>query len=460
MGGKPAARKGDRTVHDGFIVTGFAKVQIEDQDAARRGDAQFCFRRDDNGIHLTGVIKKGSATVRIGGEYAARVDDKCPCCALNASAEAETDSVHGGPLPATPKNARAIDIEKMLLEGAIGEGIGLGSTVALSVLAELLFWKAIVDFTQAYAGCVDHALDAMNGNRRLYQALGRTAAQADFVLGLDEGIPNLGLLHEEPYEASGSPGVKRLNERSQRSRAKHGREASAAYIDEKNRIKEAYANLIDHGIFPPRKDGAPTALLARLSELRKISEDRRDLATYQNGTDNGVVPSYKLMKDVQLVAYLESKKRGHSPDSDPNELFREMMSKLEKSAEIRQILDGDIVNKFLYSKLKADVYSTARKNEGEVKDAVFRRSLELAVARGDLSHLDDVGEGDKVMKQVRDFEGALLEYQRRLLELRKSFESKDSSEPPEGGGVSGMGGVFTTGIPNRIRTGAAKVLIG
>jgi uncharacterized Zn-binding protein involved in type VI secretion len=52
----------------GEITTGFPKVEIGGLPAARKGDLAFC-----NGP--TNKIKEGSATVEIGGEAAARMDD-------------------------------------------------------------------------------------------------------------------------------------------------------------------------------------------------------------------------------------------------------------------------------------------------------------------------------------------------------------------------------------------------
>lgn len=76
---KPAARLGDMTAHGGSIVTGCSTVLIGGKPAARVGDRHVCPRVDYIIPHVGGLIVMGSPTVFIGGMPAARVTDIALC---------------------------------------------------------------------------------------------------------------------------------------------------------------------------------------------------------------------------------------------------------------------------------------------------------------------------------------------------------------------------------------------
>lgn len=76
---KPAARLGDMTSHGGSIVTGCSTVLIGGKPAARVGDRHVCPMVDFLTPHVGGPIVMGSSTVIIGGMPAARVTDIATC---------------------------------------------------------------------------------------------------------------------------------------------------------------------------------------------------------------------------------------------------------------------------------------------------------------------------------------------------------------------------------------------
>lgn len=76
---KPAARLGDMTSHGGSIVTGCSTVLIGGKPAARVGDRHECPMVDFLTPHVGGPIVVGSSTVIIGGMPAARVTDIATC---------------------------------------------------------------------------------------------------------------------------------------------------------------------------------------------------------------------------------------------------------------------------------------------------------------------------------------------------------------------------------------------
>jgi uncharacterized Zn-binding protein involved in type VI secretion len=76
---KPAARLGDMTAHGGSIVTGCPTVLIGGKPAARVGDRHVCPMVDYIIPHVGGPIIMGSSTVIIGGMPAARVTDIATC---------------------------------------------------------------------------------------------------------------------------------------------------------------------------------------------------------------------------------------------------------------------------------------------------------------------------------------------------------------------------------------------
>jgi uncharacterized Zn-binding protein involved in type VI secretion len=71
----PAARQGDATSHGGAIVSGSATVRIGGQPAARLGDSTVCPAFSGPVPHVGGPIATGSPSVRINGIPAARVGD-------------------------------------------------------------------------------------------------------------------------------------------------------------------------------------------------------------------------------------------------------------------------------------------------------------------------------------------------------------------------------------------------
>jgi uncharacterized Zn-binding protein involved in type VI secretion len=78
----PAARMGDPTAHGGVITSGFPKVLIGGQPAARLGDMHTCPLVTPGTPpvpHVGGPIAKGSATVLIGGQPAACQGDLATC---------------------------------------------------------------------------------------------------------------------------------------------------------------------------------------------------------------------------------------------------------------------------------------------------------------------------------------------------------------------------------------------
>ncbi len=76
---KPAARLGDMTAHGGSIITGCSTVLIGGKPAARVGDRHVCPMVDYLVPHVGGPIVMGSSTVIIGGMPAARVTDIATC---------------------------------------------------------------------------------------------------------------------------------------------------------------------------------------------------------------------------------------------------------------------------------------------------------------------------------------------------------------------------------------------
>ena len=74
----PAARQGDPTNHGGVVLTGAATVMIGGQPAARVDDIATCPvvpPQPGPPPHVGGPIVTGSSTVRIGGRPAARAGD-------------------------------------------------------------------------------------------------------------------------------------------------------------------------------------------------------------------------------------------------------------------------------------------------------------------------------------------------------------------------------------------------
>jgi uncharacterized Zn-binding protein involved in type VI secretion len=74
----PAARLGDPTNHGGVVLTGAATVMIGGQPAARVNDMATCPvvpPQPGPPPHVGGPIVTGSSTVRIGGRPAARAGD-------------------------------------------------------------------------------------------------------------------------------------------------------------------------------------------------------------------------------------------------------------------------------------------------------------------------------------------------------------------------------------------------
>lgn len=75
-----AARRTDSTAHGGTIVDGAATVRIGGEPAARLDDPHTCPLMTEAGSpHVGGVITAGSRTVRIGRKAAARMGDSCDC---------------------------------------------------------------------------------------------------------------------------------------------------------------------------------------------------------------------------------------------------------------------------------------------------------------------------------------------------------------------------------------------
>lgn len=75
-----AARKGDPTSHGGVITQGEETVRIVGQFAARVGDDHKCPMSDGNKPHEGGPVgPTGSQTVKICGRFAARVGDPAVC---------------------------------------------------------------------------------------------------------------------------------------------------------------------------------------------------------------------------------------------------------------------------------------------------------------------------------------------------------------------------------------------
>lgn len=79
-----AARMNDPTSHPGMISSGLPTVLIEKFAAARVGDAHTCAFPPPAGPHGGNAILKGSTTVFIGGQPAARQNDACACGATIA----------------------------------------------------------------------------------------------------------------------------------------------------------------------------------------------------------------------------------------------------------------------------------------------------------------------------------------------------------------------------------------
>ena len=76
---KPAARLGDMTSHGGSIITGCSTVLIGGKPAARVGDRHVCPMVDYLTPHVGGPILMGTPTVLIGGMPAARAGDLAQC---------------------------------------------------------------------------------------------------------------------------------------------------------------------------------------------------------------------------------------------------------------------------------------------------------------------------------------------------------------------------------------------
>jgi uncharacterized Zn-binding protein involved in type VI secretion len=68
-----------QTSHPGLIVSGFGQVLINNLPAARMTDQHVCLLPPTAGPHPSNTIAKGSATVKIGGQAAARVGDLTGC---------------------------------------------------------------------------------------------------------------------------------------------------------------------------------------------------------------------------------------------------------------------------------------------------------------------------------------------------------------------------------------------
>ncbi|MBU0700687.1 PAAR domain-containing protein [bacterium] len=80
--GKPAARLGDPTMHDGTIIIGFPTVLIGGKPAARMGDMHVCPMVTPGTPpipHVGGPITIGAATVLIGNMPAACMGDMATC---------------------------------------------------------------------------------------------------------------------------------------------------------------------------------------------------------------------------------------------------------------------------------------------------------------------------------------------------------------------------------------------
>lgn len=80
-----AATLFDPTSHPGLIMSGASKVLINFWPASRVTDKHMCLLPPTAGPHPPSTITKGSTTVKIEGQAAARVGDKTGCNAVIVS---------------------------------------------------------------------------------------------------------------------------------------------------------------------------------------------------------------------------------------------------------------------------------------------------------------------------------------------------------------------------------------
>ena len=74
-----AATVFDTTSHPGLITSGASQVLINSFPAARVTDKHSCLMPPTAGPHPTSTIVKGSGTVQIQGQAAARIGDSVGC---------------------------------------------------------------------------------------------------------------------------------------------------------------------------------------------------------------------------------------------------------------------------------------------------------------------------------------------------------------------------------------------